>query len=185
MLPLDPTRHEEYRAKIRAKRALQAPAVPKGSKLTSEHRAEISAAAKTSGKHRSKNQGGSKNAKYKGGGIDKNGYRLISRGNGQEFEHRVVMADFIGRELLSHETVHHRNGDRADNRIENLELWSTANPKGQRVQDKIQWAVELLATYLGDPGIEKLNALQRQGTGRVLLRGSDHVGHHPEDDYTS
>lgn len=57
------------------------------------------------------------------------------------------METFLGRVLYSHENVHHRNGDRADNRLENLELWSTSQPRGQRITDKLEWARELIAQY--------------------------------------
>lgn len=65
------------------------------------------------------------------------------------YEHRLAMEKFLGRPLLDHETVHHLNGDRSDNRIENLELWSTKQPYGQRVADKLTFAYEIIRLYGG------------------------------------
>lgn len=66
---------------------------------------------------------------------------------GYVLAHRKAMAAKIGRPLLAEETVHHLNGNRADNGIENLELWSSSHSSGQRVADKVAWAKELLRLY--------------------------------------
>jgi hypothetical protein len=57
------------------------------------------------------------------------------------------MEDYLGRKLLPEETVHHINGDGTDNRIKNLELWSSSHPCGQRVEDKLTWAKEIIELY--------------------------------------
>jgi hypothetical protein len=83
-----------------------------------------------------------------------NGYKELrmpnhpmARSGGWVTEHRLVMSEHLGRSLVKGENVHHINGDRTDNRIENLELWNTTQPAGQRPEDKVAYAIQILELY--------------------------------------
>lgn len=88
------------------------------------------------------------------GSVTSFGYRRIwkpdhpnANTHGTILEHRYVMSQALGRPLYDNEIVHHINGNRLDNRKENLELWVRSHPSGQRVDELVAWAKRILEIY--------------------------------------
>lgn len=77
------------------------------------------------------------------------GYRyvIVNTSGKRMAEHRWVMEQHLGRKLRPNENVHHLNGVRSDNRLENLELWVKCQPAGQRVEDLVAWARQIIKEY--------------------------------------
>jgi hypothetical protein len=92
-------------------------------------------------------QVGDKHPNWQGGRhLNEAGYVMLTVNGETVREHRHIMEQHLGRKLHSNEDVHHKNGIRSDNRIENLEL-RVHHPPGQSPSDLLSWAEEIIQRY--------------------------------------
>lgn len=108
-------------------------------------------------------------SEWKGGHIGKStGYRYI-RINGKDYEeHRLVMMKHLGRELTKVEVVHHINGDKLDNRIENLQLMT--NSEHVKMHSDMK-STKIVCRKCGDENKHKARGLCAKCYHYALMKG--------------
>lgn len=115
--------------------------------------------------------------------------RWLVRGDGSwPYRYRWIMEQHLGRPLSSDEHVHHRNGDRTDDRLENLQLLSPTEHATLHSADRIagrmaNWLYEWSAKH---PACVECGTTERQHEGKGLcgrcyfrLRKRREGGHQP------
>ena len=95
-------------------------------------------------------------------GIDKQGYEVLTVNNKRIRVHRIVMEAMLGRPLLSSEHIHHLNGNKSDNRPDNLRLFSSS--EHAKLHSAERWERD---SYKLD--LDKIREYYKNGLGEKLI----------------
>ena len=81
---------------------------------------------------------GSKNGNWKGGkNKHSKGYIEVRVAvNRRKLEHRKIMEDYLGRELKSSEIIHHKDGNKTNNSIENLIITNSSDHAKYHLEER-------------------------------------------------
>lgn len=105
-----------------------------------------------------------------------NEYKAIRVNGKKKDEHRHIMEENLGRKLTRYEVVHHKNGNKRDNRIENLEIMSLSehtrlhkigkslsNETKEKIKKSRFGKPNIACRKLSNENVEKLLEMKKQG----------------------
>jgi hypothetical protein len=112
--------------------------------------------------------------KAKGYTLKKDGYVEITRGkNKYKGQHRVIMEEYLGRELNTNEVVHHINGIKHDNRIENLKVMTNKEHNRLHAIKNQKRGVCYDISKESKSGEEHRNSILKESQVREILHSKD------------
>lgn len=121
-------------------------------------------------------------------------YKAIKVNGKKVDEHRYIMEQYLGRELARDEVVHHKDGDKSNNKIENLELMSlsehtrqhqTGNTPSEETRQKLSEAStghKSTSRKLNDDQVEQVRELHNNGISNREIAKMFGVNHQTIND---